>query len=512
MKKTFVTTLLTILCVAFIAPVPIHAAVGDLGFFGGITDGKRLPKTTEILLESTSKNKNAQDEFIYKEMIFLTGRPFTFEGLLSVRANGRVDDTTDVGTYTVTYRVTSSDTSPENVNIDRNIVFNVNWRRVNKQIIKDYSVRSWRETISVDGSSFTLDNRQSQFGISIIEDNTPGVTYYRGDVSQYSVYTGGEDGSTTLEAYGSFYGYSSAWSNTETHRLDATVYNSSENPWQIQYQVRPSVTVYKTLQYTENEPTAISFEGNYKEVMVNESGLSYDIFVSPQQFYDIDKSGSINISSRNEFEQLIAPDTSFLKGHFAESDIKRLFAMQVLEGHPTLYKPDQAITRGQFVTAVVKAIKLPIDEAPTSTKKSKQPIVIVFPDVQMDDPSYPYIMAAYKAGIAIGRSNGHFYSQEPIEREEAMVILLRCLGLSNLGLSPTPMTAFVDDAEIADWARKELYAAERIGLISQDSDGKIYPKQMLSKAEAAALINRLVTYMCTDLKLDYADHIVNITY
>ncbi|MDR1689211.1 MAG: S-layer homology domain-containing protein [Clostridiales bacterium] len=502
-KLSFAVSLILTLA---LLPVSVFANSGDIGYFGGITEGRRLPKTTELLLASENDDEE-EVEFIYKEVIFLSGEPVEFEGLLSVESSGQVTEAENVGTYEVTYRVTASDTTGEDALIDRNIIFNVNWRREGKQIIKDMESSTWRETVRAGDVTFTLDERQSYFNVSIIEDHTAAVTYYRGDTSQRAVYTGG-DTPTTHETYGSFYGYGCAWSNTETHRMDGTVYNDE---WQMQYQIRPSVSVSKTLQYTENEPTAISFDGNYKEVMANESGLFYDIFVSPPQFFDTPKTGSANIPSANVFEQLIAPDLNFLKGHYAESDIKKLFAMQVLGGEPKFYIPNQAITRSQYTTAIVKALKLPLVEMPTENRRNPA-VVMLFPDVSQDDPNFQFIMTAYKAGIAVGRSNGKFFADSPIQREEALVILLRCLGLENLGLDPTPTTLFTDDGEISSWARRELYAAERIGIISQDEDGHIHPKQQVTKAEAAALIGSLINYMRSELKLDYAEHIVDYVY
>lgn len=337
---------------------------------------------------------------------------------------------------------------------------------------------------------------------------TPGVVYYKGNESVYGVYSGGEgDSVTTLERSDSFYGYSNAWSSTETHRSDDVI---STSDWQMQVQVRPSVTMSKILQYSQNEPTAISFDGNYREIMQNQSGLRYDIFVKPKQFYAQPGTGGATIATRNTFEQLIAPEVAYLKGHFAETDIKKLFSMQVLDGDAKFYQPAQAITRGQYVTALAKAIKLPIEQVTTTNTRSKKEVInIIFPDVLPDRQEYPYIIAAFKSGLAVGRDNGNFYFDSPIERQEAFVILLRTLGLENLGLDPTPVTSYVDDAQIASWAKREIYAASRIGLISADDNGNIRPTDYVTKAEAAALINRLIDYMRSGIATDYADHIVN---
>ncbi len=496
-----------------------YAKVGDMGFFGGISEGTRLPKTTEILLANSSKNKatNTAQNLNYKETIFLSGRPVTFEGTLVFKPSV-IKEGVDVGSYKETLTVRSNASTADDVLIDRAITFNVNYRKEGNQIIKDYEAEKWSETITTPEGEYALDFSQSHFGVSIIEDHTAGVMYYKGNISQTSVYTGGEGGegeenagNTVLDVVGSFYGYSSAWSSTETHRLDGTV--TTDN-WQLQYQVRPSVSVAKLIQYSQNEPTAISFDGNYKEVIQNTSGMEYDIFVKPNQFYDIETHAKINIPTYNTFEQLIAPDLKFLQGHFAEYDIKKLFAMQVLEGDPKFYLPNQSITRGQYVTALVKAIKLPIQDTATKKKPNSntKTVSIMFPDVPEERSEYPYIMAAYDYGLAVGRENGNFFIDQPLDRQEAISVLVRSIGLKNLGLDPTPLTVFADDYLISDWAKQEIYAAERMGIIAPDEDGNFRPNDYVTKAEAAAFINALINYMRTELAIDYSEHIVNYAY
>lgn len=486
----------------FICTTTVYADPLDFGVFGGISEGRKLPKTTEQLL-ATNKNTKNELKSTYKEMVFLTGEPKEYNGNITVTSS--TTNLADKGTYKLTYKVANGDTTPKDMSIARTMEYNVNYRKEENQTIKDYEISKWTETITVGGKTYTIDSKQSKSSISIIEDKTPGVNYYKGDVSHRAVYTSGQD-KITQEISGVIYGYSSAWSSTETQKLNCTV---STNNWQMEYQLRPSVSVNKTLQYGKNEPTAISFDGNYKEVMQNKSGLNYNIYVMPPQFtYTTKASGNISIPSFNTFEQLVAPDVSFLKGHFAEEDIKKLFSMQILTGEPKFYQPSQAITRGDFTKMIVKAIKLPIED--TSNKNNqKAPVEIVFSDVLPDREEYPYIMAAYKSGLVSGRNNGKFSIDEPIERQEAIVILLRALGLENLGLDPTPITPFVDDNKIENWAKKEIYAANRIGIIAGDNEGKFNPQSFINKAEAAAIVNRLINYMRYDMQVDYTENIVN---
>ena len=332
MKKIKYSFLLgTLLSLALCGSV--KADLGDFGYFGGISEGRDLPKTTELLLDD---KKNDDLESVYKEPIFLTGTPTTFEGTIEVKT-GQMKSGKDADTYTVDYTVKSSNsTDTETANINRKLKYDVNYRKEGSQIIKDYKVKDWSETISVNGQTYTLDDEQSKSSIGVIEDDTPGVTYYKGNLSHKAVYTL-EDSKVVLEMNGTFYGYNCAYSSTETQRIDCTV---TTDDWQMQYQIRPSVSLGKTLQYTQNEPTAISFSGNYQEIMQNKSGLSYNIYVLPNHLtYSVEPTGNISIDTFNTFEQLIAPDVSYVKGHFAEEDIKRMFSMKILEGDPEYYQP-----------------------------------------------------------------------------------------------------------------------------------------------------------------------------
>ncbi|MBR1735998.1 MAG: S-layer homology domain-containing protein [Firmicutes bacterium] len=508
MKKLFKSVLIGITA-AFILSCPVYAQLGDSGFFGGISEGRRLDKTTQLKINETKNKKQEEYKAPYKELIFLTGRPIEYSGLITTNSKEKIDiydkSAKQADEFKLDYKVENSATTPQDVSINRTLKYKVKYRIEGKQVIKDYETDDWSESINSGGVSFTLDEDQSYSTVSVIEDYTPGVTYYKGNLSHRAVYTG-QDGNTTLEMSGTFYGYTCAYSTTETYRIDCTVSNDN---WQMQYQLRPSVSVAKTLQYTENEPTSISFEGNYQDVMQNKSGLSYNIYVKPPISYDIADTGTISIDSFNDFEQLLAIDTGYVKGHFAEYDIKRLYAMQILTEDTKFYQPDQAITRGQFVEMLVKAIKLPVENTQATGKSKKSVVNLVFPDVLPERDDYRYIMAAYKSGLAVGRSNGHFYIDSPIERQEAIVILLRTLGLETLGLEPTSLTAFTDNSEIASWAKKEVYAANKLGIVAGDEDGNFRTTDFVSKAEAAALVNRLNQYMRSDLQTDYTENIVN---
>ena len=490
----------------------VNNRIGDMSFFGGISEGVRLPLTTEILLleEGNSRNRRDATTMRYSEMVFLSGSPVQFDGNLTVTRQGSVDVTEPVGTFNVVHNVASSAATAEGVNIDRNMTFRVNYRIEGSQVIFNYEAQrnNWRDVITVGGTTYTLIPSESHFGVGIIQHMTPGVSYYRGDVSGRLVFSTGNGGANVVkDIRGEFYGYRSPWSAAETHSLDVSIDGGS---WAVQYQIRPSITLNKVLQFVQNQPNVISFDGNFREVTQSNVGLRYDIFVAPQAMWNQPTTGVVSMEIPNAFEQLPSPDTAFLRGNPSEDDLRRLFSTQVLTGDPRFFQPGHAITRGQFVAAVARAIRLPLMPEPRAQRARLQPDMSVFHDVPNTRPEYPWIMAAYRAGLAVGRANSMFYFDYPIDRQEAIMIMIRALGLTAMGSNPTPVTPFADDPLIAPWARREISVAYMIGLATPDEFGFLHPTRLLTVGEAANILNELIEYMRVGLISDYVDQIVNI--
>ena len=491
-------------------PLSVQARMGDMGFFGGISEGRRLPRTTEtVLLEqgSTNARRGSAITMNYRELIFLAdSEPVLFEGILEISSGNPAPDS-DSGTFNVTYTVRPSFATTEEAEINRTMTFRVYYHREGNQMVYFYHLTNWTESINTPHGDFVLDTDRSTFNLSIIEDQTPGVSYYRGDVFSRRVFIRDEDAVVTVEQEGEFYGFSTAWSATETHRMNVSVVADG---WALQYQIRPSVTVNKILQHVANEPTVISFEGNYREIHQSFAGLRYDIFVRPNSMWNVPMDGTINLETVNVFEQLHAPDLSFIRGNPAEDDIHRLFAMRVLQGDPRTFVPEQAITRGQFFTALARAIKLPVEQIAPARGRRQPVIVNLFTDVDSNRPEFIYIQAIQRAGIAYGRADGRFYFDYPISRQEAFTTTVRALGLTNMGLNPTVVTPFTDSHDIAYWAIREIGVAQMLGIIAPDENGNIHPNRAISKGEAAALFNHLIEYMRAGLVSEYAEQIVNI--
>jgi len=533
MKK--INLVIFTLVIIFALPGTVFARphrIGDMGFHGGISEARHLPRTLETIMveqgvaNRNNRSRNSGIQMRYSEYIFLGGEPVLYEGTMEIRPgtpapfwSAPVPETGNTaGTYRVEHRVpgqvqgAAQQAPAGDVAIQRTQMFDVQYNMTESQVIYTYTIdkETWVERITTPAGEFVLDPRRSSFVISIHEDRMPAISFYRGDISARLVYTGGPNGETILEKDGEFYGFSTAWSATETHVTNVSVKNDS---WAVQYQIRPSVSVNKIMQYVQNTPTIISFEGNYRELHQSFAGLRYDIFVKPNSMWAVPDTGTHSMETFNVFEQLPASDLSFLRGHPAEDDIHRLFAMQILQGDPRFYLPNQAVTRGQFLTALARAIKLPVEEVVLPrARRGQQPVALtLFSDVNSDRPEFRYIQAIQRAGVAFGRADGKFYFDYPISRQEAIVTTIRALGLTNLGLNPTVVSPFADSDSIAPWAIRDVNVALMLDLIAPDADGNLHPRREMSKGEAAAMFNHLLEFMRNGIVRHYSEQIVNIT-
>ena len=501
MKKVILTTILTL---SF--SLQAFALEGEMGYFGGISTGTKLPTTTEIA-QKNAKKKTSRHTLPYKEQIYLNGKAELVEGTIEIRPSGEVDPAKPVGSYKETYIVKAqnadgSNLLNRNITLDTKYVYDAQYR----QATKTSTVGKWTETIIVDGQMYTLDSQQSHFNKSILEDYTPGVMYYRGDINYRAVYmTEGDaaSGQASVSVNGPIYGYDQTWAKTETQKLNIIVNNGGR---QYHIEQNPSLTVSKTLQYGVNEPDAISFQGNYKELTKNEGMALYHIRVGANGLYEEERQGGLYLPDNTSIEQLIAPHISRIQGHFAESDIKKLYSMGIYTGPTSTFNPNEIITRGEYIKTLVLAMKIPIEEVKTTKKKSKktqeQPI---FTNLPQTDPYYPYALAAYNAGLIGG---GRFVKGESITREQAYTLIIRMIGLERLGFYGQIYTPFVDDSKISPWAKRSIQAGVSLGLVRPDENGYFLPGRKVTKAEAAAITNQMIDYLRYTLKVDYQEKIM----
>jgi hypothetical protein len=486
----------------------LSALEGEIGYFGGVSTGVKLRTITSL---SQSKKATAVSKYSlpYKENIYLSGKAETVEGTIEIRPGKGIDKEKGSGKYNETYTIKAQNADASST-LTRNITFETEYiyEASRKQTTKASKMTKWTEIVKVDGETYQLDSVQSSYTKSILEDYAPGVTYYRGDIQYDAVYKplNSEDANAkvTVSVDGPIYGYEQPFAKTETQRRNIAI-----DLGETQYYVEetPTLTVHKDIQYGTNEPSAISFAGNYRELIRSEGVLSYNIMVgSPELYYD-EMTGMVNVTNSPVIEQLSIPTALQLKGHPAESDIKKMYSMKIFTEDAKGFSPNQVVRRQEYIAMLVRALQITLPDPPkkkvasafaTANTTIEEPSP--FNDIAEGNAYYPYAMAAYNAGLIEG---GNFGGGAYLTREDMYVLNMRALGLERLGIGTGGMyTPFVDDQQISDWAKSSIYAAGKLGIITP-SNGYIFPKKQVTKAECAAFLGQLIDYLRYDLQRDY---------
>jgi hypothetical protein len=173
-----------------------------------------------------------------------------------------------------------------------------------------------------------------------------------------------------------------------------------------------------------------------------------------------------------------APAAAFtdLAGHWAEELVREMAGLGIIAGYPDgSLQPDRSITRAEFIAVVVRAWKAGDSNAEPA-----------FADAR-GHWAEPAIAAAYELGWTGGLDAGRFGPDEPITREQMLVILMRALKAS-AGAGST--AAFADAGSISGWADAAIAAAVELGIAEGYPDGTIRPSVPATRAEALAVLAR----------------------
>lgn len=165
-----------------------------------------------------------------------------------------------------------------------------------------------------------------------------------------------------------------------------------------------------------------------------------------------------------------------IAGHWAEDNINRLVALGAISGYPDgTFRPDNKITRAEFATVLVKALKL----SPQSGK--------VFNDTA-GHWAGDFIATAAANGIVNGYSDTQFGPDDNITREQMAVMIVKAAQLSVVSGGKN----FADKDRISAWAKDAVATASENNIITGYSDNTFRPGDSATRAEAVTVIVRLL--------------------
>lgn len=509
MPKIFVKILTVILLVVIImTPINAVAVEGSMGYGGGISVEDTIEKS----------------EYLYSEMLFITGVPIELTGNLTIKKT----DKNDVVTSTYTYKLENKD---KNITLNRAIIYiTTRETKPNGQITETTKLsRVPTEVINIGGTTYRLNS--TSFTQSMITDPKAAIRYHTGEFSEKKVYSIGtgtaSQDTVTVTVSGRTYAYDQYWSSAETQKLNILVESDKKSggtpsKWGGSAEVIVSSATQRQIDYAENEPHQISFEGGYVQKVWKESTLDYRA-----RFPEFDKNGqptdyiktyeeTHSLSTPIELTRLMVPDIKHLHGFWAEEPISILFGLEIIPGTGEAYKTGRYLTRREFVAMLVNSIKdIPVDPdvrtTSTTTRKTtnkKTPEISPFKDVTPGDLYYEEIKTAFQKGITSGNGNGNFGPNVYITRAEAVKMIVSALGLENLAPYPLTSTPFTDNDAIPAYARNAVTVANTLGIIEPDQTGAFNPNNRLTNENAAVLIYDLINYMGDELVKDYRERIM----
>ncbi|RTE08542.1 S-layer homology domain-containing protein [Paenibacillus whitsoniae] len=194
-------------------------------------------------------------------------------------------------------------------------------------------------------------------------------------------------------------------------------------------------------------------------------------------------------SLTNSIYSVIYNEKSFLDvvGHWSETAVDEMGARLVINGiDDSHFAPDRAITRAEFTAVVVRALGL---------RESNHSIA--YGDVAKGDWFYTAVAIAQEYGLVQGYSDASFAPEQPISRQEAMVIVKRALKLAghDKTLSASQIAdrlgAFSDSQAFGDWAQSAAALCMEMNIV-EGSEGFARPTSDITRAETAVIILRML--------------------
>ena len=166
------------------------------------------------------------------------------------------------------------------------------------------------------------------------------------------------------------------------------------------------------------------------------------------------------------------------ESHWAKNSIKSFIDNGCITGYPDgSFKPQQSITRAEFVTIFNKAFGL-------TTKNGK-----VFNDTK-SHWAKDSIDIAVTNGVANGMSKTEFAPNSPITREQAAKMVANYKRIADT--NHDKLNSYRDRNNVSKWAKNEVEGMLEKGYMKGYPDNSFQPKGKITRAEAVSTLDRVI--------------------
>ncbi len=163
-------------------------------------------------------------------------------------------------------------------------------------------------------------------------------------------------------------------------------------------------------------------------------------------------------------------------------------ASEIIVGHDSNLRPDDSITRAELATVIARVVNAQGLKADLSA----------FSDVEEGAWYYDYVASCVAANIMNGSGN-KIMPNAPITREQTFALIARTFLLIPEGANA--YARFNDANQVSAWARYATNALIEADVVRGDSSNTLRPGADITRAELAAMLDRIVCY--------FADSAVN---
>jgi uncharacterized repeat protein (TIGR02543 family) len=175
-------------------------------------------------------------------------------------------------------------------------------------------------------------------------------------------------------------------------------------------------------------------------------------------------------------------EVSSVDGHWSEEAVDNMASRLVIIDTEN-FSPDAAITRGEFIDYIVRAMGLYRNGAADMS---------LYPDMS---PAYADSVTIAKTyGIANGYEDGTIRDTATLTREEAMVMLAQALDAFSMLNASDEMdaNAFTDEALVSTWASADAARIVNAAIMNGVGNQQLDPKGQYTCAQAAATIENML--------------------
>jgi hypothetical protein len=182
----------------------------------------------------------------------------------------------------------------------------------------------------------------------------------------------------------------------------------------------------------------------------------------------------------------IFPDVP--QGYWAECDIDRLAATNVVAGYPDrTFKPSLPVSRAEFASMMVKGFNLNLAGCECLPTKK------IFKDVPLGHWANPVIAKAVEDGIMCGYKDGKFMPKHPVSRAEALTAMSHGINCDvDSCQAQQILSKYCDGDKVPNWAQIPVAKALETGVLKNSpSPNTINPCKDASRADIASMLQNV---------------------